>query len=155
MTGKSILCTAIILGFAGQMKSVDCENANVLTPAEKAAGWKLLFDGKTMKGWHGYNGQDISSWTIEGCTLKSVGTEGNYGSDLRADLVTDEEFENFEINIDWKASKGGNSGIMYGVVEDPKYKAAWMTGPEYQFIDDVGFPQKLEDGIPFSFSAEL
>ena len=47
--------------------------------------------------------------------------------------------------LEWKASKGGNSGVMYGVVEDPKYKAAWMTGPEYQFIDDVGFPQKLED----------
>ena len=82
---------------------------------------------------------------IEDCALNSVGTEGNYGSDLRADLVTDSEFTNFEISLEWKASKGGNSGLMYGVVEDPKYEAAWKTGPEYQFIDDVGFPQKLEE----------
>ena len=66
-------------------------------------------------------------------------------SDQRADLSTDQQFTNFELSIDWKASKGGNSGVMYGVVEDPKYKTAWMTRPEYQFIDDVGFPQKLEE----------
>jgi len=95
--------------------------------------------------WPSHNGQGTGSWKVEGCALESVGTEGNYGSDLRADLVTDRKYEAFEVSIDWKASKGGNSGLMYGVVEDPKYKAAWMTGPEYQFIDDVGFPQKLEE----------
>lgn len=121
-----------------------CEGENVLSPAEKAAGWTLLFDGKTMAGWHGYNGQALQAWAIEDCALKSVGTEGNYGSDKRADLVTDREFTDFEISIDWKASKGGNSGLVYGVVEDKKYKAAWETGPEYQFLDDVGFPEKLE-----------
>ena len=122
-----------------------CEGMNVLTDAEKAAGWELLFDGRSLQGWHGYNGQGTKFWKVEGCALESVGTEGNYGSDLRADLVTDRKYESFEISIDWKTSKGGNSGLMYGVVEDPKYKAAWMTGPEYQFIDDVGFPQKLEE----------
>src|SRR5439155_1285897 len=122
-----------------------CGDANVLTEKEKAAGWELLFDGKSLSGWHGYNGQSTQSWAVEGCAIKSVGTEGNYGSDLRADLVTGKQYENFELSIDWKASKGGNSGLMYGVVEDPKYKAAWMTGPEYQFIDDVGFPEKLEE----------
>jgi len=145
MRGKTILFVAILLGFVSQMKA-DCNKDNNLSLQEKAAGWTLLFDGKTFNGWHGYNGQSTKSWSIEkDCTLKSVGTEGNYGSDLRADLVTDQQYENFELNIDWKTSKGGNSGVMYGVVEDPKYKAAWMTGPEYQFIDDVGFPQKLEE----------
>jgi len=122
-----------------------CQGQNALTAAEKAAGWALLFDGSTMKGWHGYNGQKTPAWSIADCALHSAGTEGNYGSDLRADLATDKEYANFEFSLEWKASKGGNSGVMYGVVEDPKYKAAWMTGPEYQFIDDVGFPQKLED----------
>jgi Domain of Unknown Function (DUF1080) len=125
--------------------SADCRGQNVLTAAEKAAGWTLLFDGSTMKGWHGYNGQKTPAWSIEDCALKTAGTEGNYGSDLRADIVTDAEYTDFELTIDWKATKGGNSGLMYGVVEDKKYKAAWMTGPEYQFIDDVGFPQKLEE----------
>jgi hypothetical protein len=122
-----------------------CAGLNVLTDAEKQAGWELLFDGKSTTGWHGYNGGNTASWKIEDCSMKTVGTEGNYGSDLRADMVTDREFENFELSIDWKASKGGNSGVMYAVIEDPKYKAAWMTGPEYQFIDDIGFPEKLED----------
>lgn len=122
-----------------------CGSANSLSAEEQAAGWVLLFDGSSKSGWHGYNGQSTEAWVVDDCSLKSVGTEGNYGSDLRADLVTDKEYVNFEISIDWKATKGGNSGLMYGVVEDPKYKAAWMTGPEYQFVDDVGFPSKLEE----------
>jgi hypothetical protein len=122
-----------------------CQGLNTLTDAERSAGWELLFDGQGFTGWHGYNGQGLQSWKIEDCALKTVGTEGNYGSDMRADLVTDRQFENFEVTIDWKTTKGGNSGLMYGVVEGPKYNAAWMTGPEYQFIDDIGFPQKLED----------
>jgi len=123
----------------------DCAGANALTAKEKAAGWQLLFDGKTTAGWHGYNKQPIPAWSVDGCLLKSAGTESNYGADTRADLVTDKEFTNFELTLDWKATKGGNSGVMYGVQEDPKYKTAWMTGPEYQLIDDVGFPQKLEE----------
>jgi hypothetical protein len=129
---------------AATSAAAGCSGVNVLSAAEKAAGWQLLFDGASKNGWHGYNKQDTAAWVVEECALKTTGTETNYGSDLRADLVTDAEYTNFELNLDWKASKGGNSGIMYGVVEDPKYQAAWMTGPEYQLIDDVGFPQKLE-----------
>lgn len=132
-------------GQGGQQAS-PCATVNVLSDAEKGAGWELLFDGKTTNGWHGYNGQSIKAWTIEDCALKTVGTEGNYGSDKRADLVTDKQYENFEFSIDWKATKGGNSGFMYAIVEDAKYEAPWMTGPEYQFIDDLGFPEKLEPG---------
>ena len=122
-----------------------CQGQNALSAAEKAAGFVLLFDGATFNGWHGYNGQKTPAWSVADCALHSAGTEGNYGSDLRADIATDKEYTNFELSLEWKASKGGNSGLIYGVVEDPKYKAAWMTGPEYQFIDDVGFPQKLEE----------
>jgi hypothetical protein len=133
------------LAQAAAASAADCAGQNALTAAEKAAGWVLLFDGTSTRGWHGYNGQKTKAWSVEGCSLHSAGTEGNYGSDLRADLATDEQYTDFELTIDWKASKGGNSGVMYGVVEDKKYKAAWMTGPEYQFIDDVGFPEKLEE----------
>jgi hypothetical protein len=130
---------------AGSVAGGACEGENALTPAEKKAGFELLFDGRSLAGWHGYNGQSTQSWTIDDCSLKTAGTEGNYGSDKRADLVTDREFKNFELTLDWKATKGGNSGVMYGVVEDKKYDAAWKTGPEYQLIDDVGFPEKLEE----------
>jgi hypothetical protein len=139
---SSIVALALASPVAAQPA---CQGQNALTAAEKSAGWVLLFDGATTKGWHGYNAQKTPAWSIADCALHSAGTEGNYGSDLRADLATDKEYTNFELSLEWKASKGGNSGVTYGVVEDPKYKAAWETGPEYQFIDDVGFPQKLED----------
>jgi len=142
---KRTLILTVLAGLAGAAAwAGPCDGVNVLTPAEKAAGWQLLFDGSTLKGWHGYNGKATPAWSIDDCALKTAGTEGNYGSDMRADLVTDAQFTSFEISIDWKATKGGNSGLMYGVVEDKKYDAAWKTGPEYQFIDDVGFPDKLE-----------
>jgi hypothetical protein len=141
-----LISSAVALALASPLAAQPaCQGQNALSAAEKAAGWVLLFDGSTMKGWHGYNGQKTPAWSIADCSLHSAGTEGNYGSDLRADIATDQEYTNFELSLEWKASKGGNSGVMYGVVEDPKYKAAWMTGPEYQFIDDVGFPDKLEE----------
>ena len=141
----SVSTLFVIAAGAAAAPAEPCGGVNELTPAEKAAGWERLFDGKSMGGWHGYNGQSLKAWAIEDCALKTVGTEGNYGSDLRADLATDREFTSFEVSLDWKATKGGNSGLMYGVVEDKKYDAAWKTGPEYQFIDDVGFPEKLEE----------
>jgi hypothetical protein len=110
---------------------------------EDEQGWKQLFNGTDLSGWHGYNGGSLEAWTIEDGAIKSLGSEGNYGSDRRADLVTDSEYTNFEFSIDWKITDGGNSGIMYGVIEDEKYGAAWMTGPEYQLVDDVGFPSEL------------
>jgi hypothetical protein len=125
--------------------SVDpCEGLNTRTEAEEAEGWELLFDGRTMNGWHGFNGGSTEAWSIEDCALKTAGTEGNYGSDQRADLATDREYTDFEIGIDWKLTPGGNGGLMYGVVEDAKYEAAWETGPEYQFIDGDGWPKPEE-----------
>jgi hypothetical protein len=149
MTIRMVLCTLACLASAStvsaQAPAADCAGANTLTPAEASTGWTLLFDGKSLAGWHAYNAQSIAAWKIDGCTLKTTGTEGNYGSDKRADAVTDAEYTNFDLTLDWKASKGGNSGVMYGVIEDAKYDAPWKTGPEYQFIDDIGFPEKLEE----------
>ena len=139
-----LLLSGAIVVTGGRAAAAPCKGVNTLTPKDKSAGWELLFDGKSLAGWHGYNGQPVTAWAVEDCALKTVGTEGNYGSDKRADLVTDRQFTNFEVSVDWKATKGGNSGIMYAVVEDEKYDAPWKTGPEYQLIDDVGFPEKIE-----------
>jgi hypothetical protein len=121
-----------------------CDGINTLSAAEKADGWQLLFDGKSTAGWHGYNGRAIDAWTIDDCALKTVGTQGNYGADTRPDLVTDQQFTNFELTLDWKATTGGNSGLIYGIVEDKKYDTAWKTGPEYQLMDDAGFKEKVD-----------
>jgi hypothetical protein len=61
------------------------------------------------------------------------------------DIVSDNQYENFEMTWEWKVTKGGNSGVMYHVVENPKYQAPYETGPEYQMIDDIDFPEKLEE----------
>ncbi|QHT71889.1 DUF1080 domain-containing protein [Rhodocytophaga rosea] len=109
---------------------------NELTAAEKKAGWKLLFDGKTTKGWHTYlkKGEEISpKWKVENGTLML--TDGGAG-----DIVTDEEFGDFELEMEWKIAEGGNSGIMYHVHEDPKFKATYATGPEVQVLDDARHP---------------
>ena len=96
-----VLVGATALSHALPSPGQDCAAVNALTPAERAAGWQVLFDGKGITGWHGYNKQATVAWTVEDCALKTTGTEGNYGSDKRADLVTDREFTNFELTLDW------------------------------------------------------
>ncbi len=117
------------------------EKQNVLSDQEKLDGWKLLFDGQSMKGWKNYNEPGITGWSAsEGC-LTASGT----GSDSTGYIITDKQYDNFELNFDWKIAPEGNSGLIYHVIEGKKFKTPYMTGPEYQLLDDVGFPQKVED----------
>jgi hypothetical protein len=115
---------------------------NKLTKAEKNAGWKLLFDGQSMKGWRTFKSKAANSWEVKGDELHCKGSVTDK-SDKRSDLITTGQYGNFELTIDWKISKAGNSGIMYHVTE--KEDASYLTGPEYQLIDDEGFPEKLEE----------
>jgi len=115
---------------------------NALTEAEKAAGWKLLFDGQTLNGWRDYNGTAVTGhWVVEEGTLAALGT----GADEYGYIVTNGQYENFELVFDWKISKGGNSGVFYHVVERPQFSVPYATGPEYQVLDNVGFPHPIED----------
>ena len=103
----------------------------------------LLFDGKTLNGWHAYNKTGpIKNWIIEDGVLVCL---GKAQGDVGGDIVTDAEYANFEFSWEWKLNTGGNSGVMYHVVEDPQYPGPYETGPEYQMIDDVTFPYKLEE----------
>ncbi len=115
---------------------------NVLTPEEKAAGWELLFDGATLDGWKDYNGKTLTQpWhVVDGC----IQAKGD-GSDGSGYIVTNKEYENFELAWDWKLSKAGNSGMLYHVVERPEFKVPYVTGPEFQLLDDVNFPDPVED----------
>jgi hypothetical protein len=116
---------------------------NKLTDQEIADGWTLLFDGKTLDGWRDFKGKSdtiTAPWKVERGTLASLGK----GSDSTGYIVTTKEYENFILTFEWKISEGGNSGLLYHVVERPDYKVPYVTGPEYQLIDDIGFPAKLE-----------
>ena len=109
---------------------------------EKEA-WVSLFDGKTLNGWHGFNQTgEIKNWAIEDGAMVCLGAAKDAHG---GDIVSDKQYENFELTWEWKVTKGGNSGVMYHVVENPKYQAPYETGPEYQMIDDIDFPEKLEE----------
>ncbi|TAD92773.1 MAG: DUF1080 domain-containing protein [Bacteroidetes bacterium] len=117
---------------------------NILSAEEKAAGWQLLFDGKSVDGWKGFNKDSFpKGWLVDSGCLKALGTaHGDTGGDI---VYTTEKFENFELVWNWKIDKGGNSGVFYHVVEDTQYAAPYHTGPEYQLIDEANFPEKLEN----------
>ena len=104
---------------------------NTLTPAEERAGWKLLFDGKTTHGWHNYRSTSIGSgWQVVDGVLTSV-DPGKAG-----DIVTDEKFDWFELEMDWNTTKGGNSGVMLRCADEGD--TMWYSGPEIQIYDDHG-----------------
>ena len=104
--------------------------------------WIKLFDGKSLNGWHHFNSKAaIKNWMIEDGALVCLGAKGPSGS---GDIITDQVFGNFELRWDWKVDKGSNSGVFYHIVEDPKYKRTIDTSPEYQIIDDLTYPAKLE-----------
>ncbi len=115
---------------------------NSLGKSEAKAGWQLLFDGKSMTGWHGYNMKGIpESWKIEDGAL-TMTTEGGGESQ---DIITDKRYRNFAFSVEFKLTKGANSGIIFQVAEDSKYKYPYETGPEFQVIDHENWPDKLED----------
>ncbi len=108
----------------------------------KKNDWKFLFNGKSLDGWRSFNGKELpAGWVIEEGTLKSLGQGGDIGGDI---VYGSEAFGDFELYLEWKISEAGNSGIFYHVVEGEKYSSAYYTAPEYQLIDQVGFPEKLE-----------
>ncbi len=110
---------------------------------DSAADWIILFDGEDASGWRSYNEESLpDGWIVENGMLKSLGQGGDIGGDI---VYGNREFGNFELSLEWKISEGGNSGIFYHVQEGDQYEAAYYTAPEYQIIDDIGFPDPLED----------
>lgn len=108
------------------------EAAAVLSPHEAEQGFQLLFDGRSTDGWRGFRKEAFPTrgWRVEAGTLRVVAGGGG------GDLVTAQEFGDFELRLEWKVTAGANSGIMYRVSEQEA--APWRTGPEYQILDDSG-----------------
>jgi hypothetical protein len=109
----------------------DTSSQNSLTDAEKSEGWQLLFDGQSKNGWHSYNKKgNLDDWKVENGTLVLNSTKKD------DDIVTDEEFENYHLKVDWNISEGGNSGIIFSLKESPQYDRSYKTGPEQQVLDN-------------------
>lgn len=115
---------------------------NTLTDKEKKNGWQLLFDGKTTNGWHGYNLKVFPDcWAIDEGSF----TMNSQGSHEDQDIITNKKYAGFALSVDYKLTKAANSGVIFQVAEDPKYKFPYETGPEFQIIDHENWPDKLED----------
>lgn len=112
---------------------------SITTIANAQKGFKPLFDGKTTTGWHTYNKKTVgSAWEVVDGTLHM--NPAKKGKDGGGDLVTDAEYGNFHLKLEWKVAPKANSGIIFFVNEDPKYSQTYLTGPEMQVLDNDGHP---------------
>lgn len=104
---------------------------NTLTAQERKAGWRLLFDGKSTKGWRGFRKPEPpAGWQVQDGLLVRA--------DKGGDIMTVDQFGDFELTLEWRMSQNGNSGVIYRATEDEN--TPWKTGPEYQLLDDAGHP---------------
>ena len=116
--------------------------SNTLSQSEQEKGWELLFDGKTLNGWHGFNMKGLPDcWLVEDGTMKMT----TVGAQESLDVVTDKTYKSFALSLEFKLTKGANSGVIYQIAEDTKYKYPYETGPEYQIIDHKNWKDPLED----------
>lgn len=104
--------------------------------------WESLFDGQTFEGWSKYGGGDVGKgWKVQDgaiyldATNKDAWEKGDGG-----DIVTNEEFDNYHLQVEWKISKNGNSGIIFFVSDTGEYPSSYMSGPEMQVLDNDGHP---------------
>ena len=144
---------------AWRTKKIAKENQvhNQLLEVEKAQGWQLLFDGKTLEGWHLYNKPDstrFSAWEVRDGILFCNATDE---SKVHGDLVTDAEYENYELVFEWQIAVRGNSGVFINVLESEDIPTAYQSGPEYQLLEpshmDNSIPEK-RPGCLYGFSAQ-
>jgi hypothetical protein len=148
-----VLCLAASVALAACSPAKDKNND--LTDQEVRSGWKLLFDGKTTDGWHLYNrGKVPSAWIVVNGELYCKPD----GKLEHGDLISDNEYENFDLQFDWKIIKYGNSGVFIDVQEDTAIRTAWASGPEYQLLDasnpDYANPVK-QSGCLFGLFPQL
>jgi hypothetical protein len=124
-----LLVPPLLMG-AGCARNAAPEQAASTVSTAAADGWRPLFDGRTLAGWRGYRrAQAPAGWQVVDGAITRVAEGG--------DLLTDEAFGNFELALEWKISPGGNSGIIYRVVEDSSLAYVWQSGPEFQVLDNA------------------
>jgi hypothetical protein len=123
-----------------------------IPPVMPDSGWISLFDGSSLKGWHTYGKKEAGkAWNVDNGSIHlQPGAKNGYQTAGGGDLVSEDEFGNFDLKLEWKIAKKANSGIMIFVQEDTaKYKETWYTGPEMQVCD----PDSNEDAHSYKHEA--
>ncbi|WP_128546117.1 3-keto-disaccharide hydrolase [Larkinella soli] len=134
---KFLLSAGLVMLLAAEKP----QSPNTLTNKEKKEGWKLLFDGKTAKGWRGAYKDRFpeGGWSVEDGTLTIAKTDGRESRNA-GDIVTEEEFGDFDLTFEFRLTEGANSGLKYYVVEHQPKPAGSAYGLEYQVLDDARHP---------------
>lgn len=123
--------SAWILMSSALANAAYAEEPNTLSAEEKNAGWRLLFDGRTTAGWRGYRAKGMpASWKVENGSLLSRPKRG----ESRGDIITVDQFADFELVLEWKMTRGNNSGVIYRATEE--HGNVWESGPEFQILDN-------------------
>ena len=126
---KQLLTAGLLLLWFSTFSFAQDADPNTLTAAEKKEGWELLFDGKSMAHFRNYRKASVSDgWKVQDGEIR-------YASRGAGDIITRQSYMAFEFKVDYKISKGGNSGLMFHVTEDGG--TPWMTGPEIQIQDNI------------------
>jgi hypothetical protein len=135
--------SALLLALATLIITAPAQNynpANKLSKAEEDAGWRLLFDGKSFEGWRGFHSDKVpDGWEIEDGCIKKTPAQRVMGM-AGGDLITVDQFDNFEFSVEWKLAKGANSGIKYLVSESLPPIGKSAISFEYQVLDDDNHP---------------
>lgn len=148
-----VIAVLVIAEFAGcKLSNKKSASETTNTTVASDVDWVDLFDGKTTAAWHTYGQESVGkAWNIEDSSLHlDASSKADWQTKDGGDIVTNDEYGNFDLQLDWKISEGGNSGIMFYVKEDTsKYKYTWYTGPEMQVADN----EKNEDGKVYKSQA--
>lgn len=124
---RGAILGALICALTGTGAATGQTPPNTLTDAERAAGWRLLFDGSTTNGWRGYMRDTMpAGWQAVDGALTRVARA--------SDIITTETFRDFELTLEWKVAERGNSGVFYRAIEGPRL--IYHAAPEYQVLDD-------------------
>ena len=133
---KLLLLAFVLAGCQPSQQTDDTSTQDAETEPAPATEWRSLFDGTSLARWRTFKNSENTGWDVVDSAIHCKGPG--------PDLITEEQFRNFEISLEWKIAEGGNSGIIYRSTEE--FDASYLSGPEYQLLDDANYPDANKTG---------
>ncbi|MDR1332653.1 MAG: DUF1080 domain-containing protein [Tannerella sp.] len=137
----AMMAGLVSCGGGGGYKLLDFPAADLSEFPKDDEGWITLFDGETLKGWRGYDREDVPpAWVVDDSSIHIKGSgEGEAGAKDGGDLLFAHKFKNYEFEFEWKVAKGSNSGVLY-MIQEVEGEPSYISAPEYQVLDNENHP---------------